>query len=76
MFPQDSDSAKTAEKLRVLEDASDAPDLAYQTNPEVREAFDEELRKLAEDIVQFHPSLTQLLLSMGDPSLNPVHGKN
>ncbi len=73
MLPQDSSEK---ENLRILEGAADAPEAAYANDPDVREAFDAELRQLAEEIVQYHPSLTQLLLAMGDPSANPVHGKN
>lgn len=66
--------------LRVLEEASEAPQDAYESDAEVRAAFDAELRRLAEDIVQHHPSLTQLLLSLGaeaeGPVANPVHGQN
>ena len=38
---------------------------------------EEELRELAEDIVRYCPSLTQLLLALGgDNSGNPIHGMN
>jgi len=66
--------------LRVLEGAVDAPVAAYESDEQVREVFDAELRKLAEEIVQHHPSLTQLLLSLGgtgDSSVpDPIHGRN
>ena len=67
--------------LRVLEEASEAPLDAYESDDQVRAAFDAELRKLAEDIVRHHPSLTQLLLSLGaeeatGPAASPVHGQN
>lgn len=40
-------------------------------------ASDEELRELAEDIVQFCPSLTALLLAFSPKGTkNPLHGLN
>ena len=40
-------------------------------------ATDEELRALAEDIVRYCPSLTHLLLAMGNnKEENPLHGMN
>ena len=65
-------------KMSLFEVASRAPEEAYENNRAVREAFDDELRVLAEEIVRHHPSLTQLLLSMGgDSDLgDPVHGRN
>ena len=63
--------------LRLLESAMAAPGEICEMDREVRDAFNLELRKLAEEIVEFHPSLTQLLLSMGDSGVsNPVHGQN
>lgn len=67
--------------LRVLAQAVDEPTEAYESDAEVRAAFDAELRKLAEEIVQYHPSLTQLLLSLGpdekaDAATHPIHGRN
>lgn len=67
--------------LRVLEGAAEAPVDAYESDAEVRAAFDAELRKMAEEIVKHHPSLTQLLLSLGaqtenSGSANPIHGRN
>lgn len=63
--------------LRVLESVGASPAAAYESDAEVRAAFDAELRKLAEEIVQFHPSLTQLLLSLGSEGVsNPIHGQN
>ncbi|MCP5540215.1 MAG: hypothetical protein H7A53_09695 [Akkermansiaceae bacterium] len=63
--------------LRVLAAAAADPEAAYESSGAVREAFDDELRRLAEEIVAHHPSLTQLLLSFGGSSVqNPVHGRN
>lgn len=74
---------RNEQNLTVLGDASAAPDRAYTADQEVREAFDAELRQLAEEIVAHHPSLTQLLLSLsgdgksiGVRDMNPIHGQN
>lgn len=65
-------------KLSLFEVASRAPQEAYENSRAVREAFDNELRVLAEEIVRHHPSLTQLLLSMGSEGElpDPIHGRN
>jgi hypothetical protein len=77
------ESQRNEQNLTVLTDASESPDRAYAANQEVRDAFDAELRQLAEEIVAHHPSLTQLLLSMsgdgkaiGVRGLSPIHGQN
>ena len=69
------------QNLRVLNAASQSPDREYESNPAVRDAFDRELRQLAEEIVAHHPSLTQLLLSLSGECItarvvNPIHGQN
>lgn len=77
MQQHNSDASQDQQNLRVLTAATSSPDQAYQSNSAVREAFDSELRELAEEIVRRHPSLTQLLLSMGEAEVtNPVHGRN
>jgi hypothetical protein len=72
---------RNEQNLRVLNAASAAPARAYESNPAVRDAFDRELRQLAEEIIEHHPSLTQLLLSLsgecGQQTVaNPIHGQN
>ncbi len=77
MHQYNPDASQDQQNLRVLTTASQAPDQAYESNSAVREAFDTELRELAEEIVRCHPSLTQLLLSLGGTDVsNPVHGRN
>lgn len=77
MHQHNSKTSQDQQNLRVLTTATFAPDKAYESNSAVREAFDIELRELAEEIVRCHPSLTQLLLSLGDADIsNPVHGRN
>ena len=76
MTNHNSESDDDQGNLRLLTSAADAPGEVCEENEAVREAFEAELRKLAEEIVEFHPSLTQLLLSMSEPVTNPVHGQN
>lgn len=77
MHHHQPDASQDQQNLRVLTTATLAPDQAYESNSAVREAFDSELRELAEEIVRCHPSLTQLLLSLGDANVpNPIHGRN
>jgi len=44
-------------------------------NQEAHHAFDVELRQLAEEIVAFYPSLTQLLLSLSDEASTTLVGR-
>ena len=81
MYYHNPDNEGEQGNLRVLTSAVAEPTEAYESDAEVRAAFDAELRKLAEEIVQFHPSLTQLLLSLGgeteaDSDDHPIHGRN
>jgi hypothetical protein len=77
MYNHNPGNESDAGNLRVLESVDGSPAAAYESDEAVRAAFDAELRKLAEEIVQFHPSLTQLLLSLGDQGVaNPIHGQN
>ncbi len=81
MYNHNSDHEGEQGNLRVLAAAADEPIEAYESDAAVRAAFDAELRKLAEEIVQYHPSLTQLLLSLGgdtemEKAAHPIHGRN
>lgn len=81
MYHHNPDHEGEQGNLRVLSKAAEEPTEAYESDAAVRAAFDAELRKLAEEIVQYHPSLTQLLLSLGGDSevekaTNPIHGRN
>ena len=55
----DSDQSKA---LTLLASVAKAPEQACLEDPEVKEAFDQSLRELAEDIIQFHPGLAHLLV--------------
>lgn len=75
------DTNRNEQNLKVLNDASTAPSRSYDSCPAVRDAFEAELRQLAEEIVQNHPSLTQLLLSLSNNGkstgvANTIHGQN
>ncbi len=75
------DTDRNEQNLKVLNEASAAPSRAYDSSPAVRDAFEAELRQLAEEIVQNHPSLTQLLLSLSNDGscigvASTIHGQN
>jgi len=75
------DTDRNEQNLKVLNDASASPSRAYDSSAAVRDAFETELRQLAEEIVQNHPSLTQLLLSLSNDGnsigvANTIHGQN
>ena len=64
------------ENLKLLDIASVAPAEACENDPQVKEAFEEGLRLLAEDIIEYHPGLAHILLGMGTESCPIVHGQN
>ena len=78
MYYSDPDSFDNnpEENLKLLEIASVAPAEACESDPAIQEAFNEGLRQLAEDIVEFHPSLAHVLLGMGTDTCDIVHGQN
>ncbi|MDF1824093.1 MAG: hypothetical protein P1U68_05600 [Verrucomicrobiales bacterium] len=62
--------------LELLETATQSPEELCESDPEVKAAFEESLRDLAEDIVKHHPGLAHLLLGMGETPCPVVHGQN
>ncbi len=62
--------------LELLESAGTSPAEACADDPEVKAAFEQGLRQLAEDIIEHNPSLAHLLLGMGDDPCPFVHGQN
>lgn len=72
----ESNQSNGASTLALLESAVSAPDQAMQDNPEIKEAFENSLRDLAQDILEFHPGLAHVLLGMGDTACPMVHGQN
>ncbi|MEM1441433.1 MAG: hypothetical protein AAGF67_03770 [Verrucomicrobiota bacterium] len=62
--------------LDLLETASASPEEICQKDPEVRAAFEQSLRELAEDIIKHHPSLAHLLMGMSEVPCPVVHGQN
>jgi len=71
-----SDDDPTARALALLEAAVDSPETACQDDPDVKAAFDESLRQLAEDIVDYHPGLAHLLIGMSETPCPATHGQN
>jgi|688.fasta_scaffold1836058_2 hypothetical protein len=55
---------------------SDLPPNTFAAHLAADEDLHDELLQLAEDIVRYCPSLTQLLLAMGTPNDNPIYGAN
>ena len=78
MYYSESDPFQnnTEENLKLLEIASVSPSEACESDPLLQEAFEVGLRQLAEDIVEFHPSLAHVLLGMGTNSNDIIHGQN
>ena len=71
------DSAPNQSKaLELLTAAADNPAERCLDDPEVKEAFDQSLRELAEDIIQFHPGLAHLLVSMSGEPCPVINGQN
>jgi len=62
--------------LALMETASPSPQTFCGEDPEIREAFDDGLRQLAEDIVKFHPDLAHLLIALGQGPTLEVNGRN
>jgi len=74
--PDPTPESNHSNHLQLLEAASDAPSEACLEDPETREAFDDGLRQLAQDIIQFHPDIAHILLGMGETASGTVHGQN
>ena len=65
-----------SDALALLTAAAASPGDICQGDPETRRAFDESLRALAEDIVQYHPGLAHILIGMSKTPCPIVHGQN
>lgn len=76
MYLPDPAPQQDSRALELLEAATGAPLQSCQDDPELKEAFDQSLRELAEDILQYHPGLAHVLLGMGDAPCPVVHGQN
>lgn len=64
------------EQLALLQQAEASPQNICGEDPEVREAFEEGLRQLAEDIIEYHPSIAHVLLGMNREPVGVVQGQN
>jgi len=71
--PHPTSSSRT---LELLDSAAADPARICQNDPEVRAAFEDSIRELAEDIIKHNPSLAHLLLGMGNAPSPLVHGQN
>ena len=70
------DDSASSQALALLSAASSSPAQMCKDDPETKQAFEEGLRALAEDIVRFHPGLAHLLIGMSDTPCSFVHGQN
>lgn len=68
--------ADNSDALALLSAAAIAPSQICENDPDTRQAFEEGLRALAEDIVRFHPGLAHLLIGMSATPCAFVHGQN
>ena len=69
---------KKLENLKILRMIRHSPEEACQDDPAVQEAFEESLRDLAEDIIEYSPGLAHILLGMSaaqDPD-SAFYGQN
>ncbi|MDF1816164.1 MAG: hypothetical protein P1V20_28445 [Verrucomicrobiales bacterium] len=75
----DNNSEKTAgiENERILKTISESPLEACSNDPSVKAAFEESLRLLAEDIIEYNPGLAHILLGLSDEgNTNDFNGCN
>jgi hypothetical protein len=62
--------------LELLSAATESPATICSEDPETRIAFEEGLRALAEDIIQYHPGLAHILIGMSETTCPFTHGQN
>ena len=76
MYYENDDQAQL-ENLKILRLISDSPAEACSEDPVAKAAFEESLRHLAEDIIEFSPGLAHILLGMsGGPEDSYCGGQN
>ena len=76
-YDNDSNSRAEIENERILGMISDSPAEACANDPAVKAAFEESLRHLAEDIIEYSPGLAHILLGMSGSSEEiEIHGRN
>ncbi|NLT69718.1 MAG: hypothetical protein GXX91_03365 [Verrucomicrobiaceae bacterium] len=77
MYLNDSSAnAESSNALALLTAAAASPGETCQDDPETQRAFDESLRALAEDIIEYHPGLAHILIGMSKSPCPVVHGQN
>lgn len=75
-LPEPADHSSSSQALALLSAAAIAPSQICENDPETKQAFEDSLRALAEDIVKFHPGLAHLLIGMSATPCPFVHGQN
>ncbi len=75
-LPEPADHTSSSNALALLSAAAIAPSQICESDPDIKQAFEEGLRALAEDIVRFHPGLAHLLIGMSSTPCSFVHGQN
>lgn len=75
-LPDSSQPSTDALALELLESARVSPENFEHDNPEMKAAFEQGLRSLAEDIVKLHPGLAHMLIGMSEVPCPIVHGQN
>ena len=76
MYYENNDQSQL-ENLKILRLISDSPAKACDEDPVAKAAFEESLRNLAEDIIEFSPGLAHILLGMSkDPDDSYSGGQN
>ena len=76
-YDNEPESHAQIENERILKMISGSPLEACTNDPATKAAFEESLRHLAEDIIQYNPALAHILLGMGDGSeSSDFHGRN
>ncbi len=77
-YDNDPNSSVQLKNQRILSLVKDSPAEACENDPQVKAAFEQSLRELAEDIIQFNPDIAHILLGMSGPSgsADSLHGRN
>lgn len=77
-YSNDPESEAQLKNERLLQMISESPMEGVESDDEARAAFEESLRHLAEDILEYSPGLAHILLAMtdGNDPFDSVHGQN
>lgn len=76
-YDNNSEGQVEIENERILKMISSSPLEACTNDPSVKAAFEESLRHLAEDIIEYNPGLAHVLLGMSEGTdLADFNGRN